>query len=208
MNHLNKIETSFFSGSKIIRASSFVFIAAALLVSGFFAPNAAFAAATVTPASGGTSISIDTTSADGGSNAFTEISGPGITEQSAGDIALGTHTVTLPSGWVFDTTSTITVFKIGNIGLGSTSITPGATSFEFTVTSVSTNASILGFNGIKVKPTGTAPSTGNMIHSGAGIVGVDGSTNFGTLSTVPGTVAKLAFATQPGGAVYGSLLNT
>lgn len=48
-----------------------------------------------------------------------------------------------------------------------------------------------------------------MTHSGAPIVGVtDGSTNFGTLSTVPGTVTYLAFEVQPGGAVYGSLLDS
>ncbi len=40
MNHLNKIKTSFFSGSKIIRTSSLAFIAAAFIVSGFFAPTA------------------------------------------------------------------------------------------------------------------------------------------------------------------------
>lgn len=207
MNHQNKTSKNLFlSGSKIIRASSFAFIAAALVVSGFFAPQSAFAAATVTPASGGTNISIDTTSADGGSNEFTELSGPGITEQVVGDIAVGIHTITLPAGWEFDTASTITIFKVGNIVLASANITPGQTSFSFEVTSISTSPSILGFNNVQVKPTGTNPSTGNMTYSGAGIVGVNGSP-FGTLSTVPGTIAQLVFATQPGGAEYGSLLN-
>ncbi|MDP3962158.1 MAG: YDG domain-containing protein, partial [Pseudorhodobacter sp.] len=209
MNHQNKTSKNLFlSGSKIIRASSFAFIAAALVVSGFFAPQSAFAAATVYPATGGTDISIDTTF-DGGSGTFTPLEGPVITESVAGDIAVGTHTITLPTGWKFDINQNITISKIiGNIVLGSTSVTPTETSFSFVVNGQSTSASILSFSNIQVVPTDTtAPSTGNMTHLGAGIVSVDGSTNFGTLSTVPGTVAQLVFATQPGGAEYGSLLN-
>lgn len=192
---------------KVFKTSSFVFIAAAFLVSGFFAPQQAFAAATVTPASEGTNISIDTTSG-GGTGIFSDLEGPAITETVAGDIASGTHTITLPSGWEFDTSSNITISKFGNIVLGFTSVTPGTNSFSFVVSSQSTAASVLGFSGLKVRPTGTTPSTGSMTYSGAGIVGVvDGSTNFGTLSTVAGAVTKLAFTTEPGGAVYGSLLN-
>lgn len=177
-------------------------------MSGFFAPQQAFAAAGVTPASDGTNISIDTTSA-GGTSTFSNLNGPAIAETVAGDIVAGTHTVTLPSGWEFDISSNITISKFGgNIVLGSTSVTPTQTSFSFVVTNQSTSGSILGFSNLKVRPTGTVSgTTGNMTYSGAGIIGVDGSTNFGTLSTVPGTVAKLVFATQPGGAEYGSLLN-
>ena len=60
---------------------------------------------------------------------------------------------------------------------------------------------------MKVRPTGTTPSTGNITYSGSGITGVDGSTNFGTLSTVPGTVTKVVFTTQPASAEYGSDLS-
>ena len=208
MNHKNKIlRNLFLSGSKIIRASSFVFIAAALIVGGFFAPNSALAAATVTPASGGINISIDTTSASGGSGIYKALSGPGINELVAGDISTGVHTITLSAGWEFEI-STISITTFGSdIVFESTSIAPSATSFSFNVTAQSTTGGIVGFGGLKVRPTGTTPSTGNMTYSGAGIVGVDGNTNFGTLSTVAGTVAKLAFTTQPGGAVYGLLLS-
>ena len=200
MNHQNKTSKNLFlSSSKIIRASSFVFIAAALIVGGFFSPSSALAAAAVTPASGGTNISIDTTSA-GGTGAYKLLSGPGINELVAGDISAGVHTITLPAGWEFEI-STISITTFGSdIVFESTSITPSPTSFSFNVTSQSTTGGIVGFAGLKVRPTGTTPSTGNMTYSGAGIEGVTPSTNFGTLSTVPGTVAKLAFATQPGNA--------
>jgi trimeric autotransporter adhesin len=207
MNHKNKIlRNLFLSGSKIIRASSFVFIAAALIVGGFFSPSSALAATTVNPASGGANISIDTTSAPGGTATFKTLTGPSFATEN-GDIDVGTHTISLPTGWEFDVASTITITPFNDIEFSSTAITPGVTSFTFEVISKSTSAGSIGFSGLKVRPTGTTPSNGNMTYSGAGIVGVSESTNFGTLSTVPGTVAKLAFATQPGGAEYGSLLN-
>ena len=197
--------------NKLFFRSSFILLSAALLVvSGFFvAVSPALAAAIVTPASEGTNISIDITSALGGSGTYKILSGPSITEIIAGDITVGTHTITLPTGWEFDTGFTINISAYGgDIVLGFTSITPDLTSFSFNVTSISTSASVLGFSNLKVRPTGTSPSTNNMTHSGGGIAGVvNGSTNFGTLSTVAGRVAKVAFTTQPGGAVYGSELS-
>ena len=199
---MNKGEFRFFG----IRSTFAVFMAA-IVLGGFFAPSSALAVATVTPASGGTNISIDTTSAPGGSGIYKALSGPGINELVAGDISTGVHTITLPAGWEFEI-STISITTFGSdIVFESTSITPSATSFSFNVTAQSTTGGIVGFGGLKVRPTGTPPSTGNMTYSGAGITGVDGSTNFGTLSTMPGTVTKLAFTIQPGDAVYGSLLN-
>lgn len=193
-------------GGSIKKPVFSVLLAAAFVVSGFFVPQSAFAAATVTPATNGTNVSIDTTSA-GGTGIHKPLSGPGINELVAGDISIGIHTITLPAGWEFEI-SAISISTFGSdIVFESISITPSPTSFSFNVTALSTTGGFVGFGGLKVRPTGTTPSTGNMTYSGAGIVGVDGSTNFGTLSTVPGTVAKLAFTTQPGGAVYGSLLN-
>ena len=113
----------------------------------------------------------------------------------------------MPTGWEFDTSSLIAITPTNDIVFDSTSITPDATSFSFEVTTPSTFAGTIIFGGLKVRPTGTTPSTGNMTYSGDGIDGVTGSTNFGTLSTVAGTVTQLVFTTQPGGAVYGSLLS-
>ena len=184
-----------------------ILIISAFVVSGFFAPNSALAAATVTPATNGTNVSIDTTSA-GGTGTYKTLSGPGINELVAGDISIGVHTITLPAGWEFEI-STINISTFGSdIVFESTNITPSATSFSFNVTTQSTTGGFVGFSDLKVRPTGTTPSIGNMTYSGASIVGVDGNTNFGTLSTVPGTVTRLAFTTEPGNAVYGSLLSS
>ncbi len=198
-----------FSSSVIFKRNMFLSLAATVFaVGGFFVADMAFAAISVTPASNGAGISIDTTSAVGGSATFVELSGPAISESAAGDIQAGTHTLTLPSGWEFDTSSTVTVVRTaGNILPASQVIHPGANSFTFTISNVSTSASSVAFiiNSLKVRPTGTtAPSIGNITYSGAGITGVSGTTNFGTLSTVPGTVAKLAFTTEPVNTVYGS----
>ncbi|MDO8743214.1 MAG: hypothetical protein Q7J30_01470, partial [Candidatus Azambacteria bacterium] len=82
-------------------------------MSGFFAPNNALAVGEVTinPATGAENVSIDTTSFTGGTGVFTDLSGPVLTETSAGGISVGSHTITLPAGWEFNTGSTVTVFS-------------------------------------------------------------------------------------------------
>ncbi len=189
-----------------------MFLAAALIVGGFFAPNFASAAATVTPASGGTDISIDTTSATGGSGDYKTLSGPSITETAPGDIVAGTHTITLPTGWEFNTGSTVNVFSTaGDITPDSQIITPDTNSFTFEITSASTLTSGLAFrfNNMQVRPTGTESGiSDDMTYSGAGIAGVDEHTNFGTLSTIAGTVTQLAFITEPTDTIYGSTISS
>lgn len=162
----------------------------------------------ISPATGGENISIDTTY-PGGSGQYTTLDSFSITESAPGQITQNTHTISLPSGWEFNVASPITILKTDAIVLASYNITPSQTSFSFTVNNISTSKATLFFSGLQVRPTTQHPntSTGNMTYSGAGIVGVDGSTNFGTLTTVAGTVTKLAFITQPGGAVYGSELS-
>ncbi|MCK4553960.1 right-handed parallel beta-helix repeat-containing protein [Candidatus Parcubacteria bacterium] len=189
-----------------------VLVCALLVVGGGIIAYKAVAVdnAVITPASGGSNVSIDTTSASGGTGEYTLLSGPAITETVPGDITEGVHTINLPSGWEFDTDSTITVLRTaGDIEPISQVITPETDSFTFTITIASTENSALAFvlNSMKVRPTGVTPSTDNMTYSGAGIVGVDGSTNFGTLTTVAGEVTQVAFTTHPGSAVYGSDLS-
>src|SRR3990167_3667285 len=117
-------------------------LATALVAGGFFAPNSALAAATVTAASGGTNISIDTTSAPGGSGVYKTLSGPSITETAPGDISVGTHVITLPAGWEFNTGSTVTVVRTaGDIEPDSQTITPDVNSFTFPITGASTENS-------------------------------------------------------------------
>src|SRR3989344_5848249 len=211
MNHQNKtVKVNSLSLVKdnflhFLKGTSFFITAIALVAGGFFAPSSALAAATVTAGGNGTNISIDTSSA-GTSPSWKSLGGPSFGTEN-GDIATGIHTISLPTGWEFDTSSLIAITPTNDIVFDSTSITPDATSFSFEVTTPSTFAGTIIFGGLKVRPTGTTPSTGNMTYSGDGIDGVTGSTNFGTLSTVAGTVTQLVFTTQPGGAVYGSLLS-
>ena len=188
-----------------------VILTAILIVSGFFVASFALAAegVAISPATGGENVSIDTTF-PGGTGDYTTLDSFSITESVPGQITQGVHTISLPSGWEFNMASTITIFRTDAIVLASYNITPDQTSFSFTVNSISTSNSTLFFNGLQVRPTTQHPNTsnGNITHSGADIIGVtNGSTSFGTLSTVAGTVTKLAFTTQPGSAEYGSNLS-
>ncbi|HRH21965.1 MAG TPA: MBG domain-containing protein, partial [bacterium] len=183
----------------------------ALFLGGFFVAHTLLAAVTVTPATGGTNISIDTTSAMGGTatyTAFGSVTGPLITESSVGQITAGTHVLSLPAGWEFNTSQNVTIGIGGgsNLTLTAQVVTPAATSLSFNVSSVSSNSpATLNFSGIQVRPTGTVVSSGNMTHSGAAISDVtDGVTNFGTFSTTAGAVKQLGFATQPANITYGS----
>ena len=169
MNHQNKtLGKKFLFISKTTRVSFFIFVAAALIVGGFFAPSSALAAATVNPASGGTGISVDTF---GGM--FKALNGPSFGTEN-GDIAIGIHTINLPDGWEFDTDSTITIFAFNDIVIADTTVQPVADSFSFEVTSQSNSGGAVGFSGLKVRPTVTDLSNeGNMTYSGMGILGVD-----------------------------------
>ncbi len=166
----------------------------------------------ITPATGGTNISIDTTSAPGGSATYVTLTGgPVITESAVGDIALGIHTLTLPAGWQFDTTQNVTIGVGGTTELSVSAqvVTPGLTTLSFNVTAVSqTGTGILTFSGMKVVPTGTTTSSGEITMTAGTVTGVtNGVTSFGTLSTVPGVATKLTFTTQPSAtSTYGSPL--
>jgi hypothetical protein len=179
-------------------------VVTSLAVGGFFIYSFAFAigGVTVTPASNGNNISIDTTSTSGGTGVYKSLTGPTITENIAGSIKLGTHIITLPSGWEFKTSSLVTVGIGGGdieVQESETGITPNLSSFSFNVTKESTSPSPIMFFGLKVRPTGTVVGTGNITYSGIGITGVDASTNFGTLTTIAGTPTQLKVETQANG---------
>jgi len=175
------------------------------------APNivlADSASVNISVATGGDAVSIDTSSASS-SSAYTTLDPINISETDPNQIAVGTHVVSLPTGWEFNTSAHITAFKGDGLALASYNITPDLNFFSFTVITPSTVSTFLMLSGMQIRPTGTTPSTGGEItHSGAAIAGVtNGSTSFGTLSTVAGTITKLVFLTQPGGTVYGSTLS-
>lgn len=166
---------------------------------------------TLTLATGGEAVSIDTTSYDGGTEAWTSLTGPVITEGASGDISTGVHTLTLPAGWEFNTGQNVTIAIGGSseLGLSAQIITPGTTTLSFNVTiASSTGTGMLTFSGIQVRPTGTAISSSDITQTAGIIAGVtNGVTSFGTLTTVPGDVTQLAITTQPDDTVYGSTIS-
>ncbi len=164
----------------------------------------AYAAATVTTATGGSAISADTT---GGS--YTTLTGPTITEGSNRDVpASGTIVLNAPSGFSFNTGATVAASIVKDNGTGtcftfsSANATPAATTITYTVTARDSNTNTrchVTFSNIQVRPTaGTPLASGNITHTGtASIVGMTSSTNLGTLTEVVGAKNKLAVTTQP-----------
>ena len=75
------------------------------------APEAAFATASVTAATGGSAISADTT---GGT--FTALTGPVITEGATGDVGLGAIILNAPSGVTFATTTNSVTATVATAG--------------------------------------------------------------------------------------------
>lgn len=140
---------------------------------------AATAAASVSPATGGEGL------AQG--SGFVTLSFAFINESAAGEIGVGTHTINLPSGWEFDTSSQVKIATNSSVMVISpTSLNPGANSFSFQVQSPSVTASSISIQDMRVRPTGS--TNGNITHGGASIAGVtNGVTSFGSLSVQGGT---------------------
>jgi len=82
-------------------------IALLLFASAFICNNAA--AGTMVLATGGGAISADTTSAPGGSGAWTALTGPTYQESVKADLSTGTAILTAPAGFEFNTAATVTV---------------------------------------------------------------------------------------------------
>ena len=173
-----------------------------------------FATVTITPATGGSSISADTT---GGT--YTSLTGPIIAEGATGDIGgsgtnPGTIILNVPSGFVFDTggvAATVLVTRtagsgsdnrnINDLASGSTiAVTRTTTTLTITITAATSNAvrNSLTWQNVRVRPSaGTPLALGNITEIGTlTVTGVTGSTNFGTLTEVVGVKTQLVFITQ------------
>lgn len=183
-----------------LKAISFVLV---ILVALFTTVTNVLAATTVTAATGGSSISSTTA---GGT--YTSLTGPVITEGAVGDVTTGagsTGTIILnaPSGFEFDTGGTAPTVKIDRVsGNGadsrninsvtdgtSVAITSISTSqITFTITSSGNNGvkNSLTWQNVRVRPqSGQTTASGNITESGtAGVNGVTGSTNLGTLTEI------------------------
>lgn len=185
--------------------------AAVLFAQIFLLIPIAQATATVTAATGGSLISADTT---GGT--YTSLTGPVISEGAVADIGRGTIILNVPSGFIFDTGSTaptVLLTRTGGSGSNSKNINSAASGSSLIITSITTTqitftvtnttsggvTNSLTWQNVRVRPSaGTPLASGNITKSGtATIIGVIGSTNFGTLTEIVGAQSQLVIATQP-----------
>lgn len=158
-------------------------------------------AQTVTPATGGASIS-----ADNFGTTWTTLTGPVIQETAPGQLTPGQIRFQTPTGFIFDSggtapTITVTSPKSGKITVTVSSRT--STEIIFNVTGSSSgnpknNPHRLEFANIRVRPSqGTPLATGNISNAGSAAPG--GTTNYGTLTMVAGANAKIRVETAAGG---------
>lgn len=141
------------------------------------------AAAAVTPAGGGSSISADTNLA-GGSGSTTLV-GPSLVTAAAGDLGVGSIVLTSPAGFQFVASSA----SAGTTGAGCPTVGPvvtTTTTVTIPITVASTGACTLTVSGLQVRPTLGTPlaTTGNITNTGTS--GPAAATNYGTLTEVPG----------------------
>ncbi|MBI2763884.1 MAG: hypothetical protein HYX54_09090 [Chloroflexi bacterium] len=156
-------------------------------------PGTALAAVTVTAATGGGAISADTAAASPGNGAYTSLTGPAVTEGTAGELAAGTIILDLPSGFTFDAGSGTATKSAGcNLAIDSVVVTTDSATLTLSGTSATTACTIT-FSGLRVRPTvGTPLQSGTISNTGS--VGPGG--NWGTLQEVAGAPV-LSFSQQP-----------
>lgn len=155
-----------------------------------------FAAASVsTPATG--NVSSDSL----GSGTSVSLPSIVVAEGAAADIATGSITLTAPAGYNFDQTSIPDVVYAGGNGLAGNAVAAvSATTLTLTISNASAGAgdtmTIGGVTPIKVRVTAGTPmaAAGNILMTAGTIAGINGATNFGTLTQVAGTAATLAIA--------------
>lgn len=194
-NFFNKLSTRLAIGA--------IVISAALGVSMY----ASATAGPITAATGGTNISIDTTSA-GGTGAYTTLTGPTITEATSSEWLVGrTIILNAPAGFEFNAAATVSVSKSPVISTLLVGYPVGVSSSQVSIVISNTSdmPTSVTFSGIEVRPTSTTSSQVPANITVTGTAGVTG--NAGVLTTVPGVATKLTFTTQPSAtSTYGSPL--
>lgn len=159
-------------------------------------------AGTVSAATGGSAISADT-AATCGSGSWTSLSGPSYAETVNGDLNNGTVVLTAPTGFQFNTASTVRIRlltgdsnankNMNNAAVGGVvaTATVTASTITFSVFSKSQGNTLnsISWEGIQVRPSNASPTvSGNIVASGtSGIAAVASSSNFGSLATVDDT---------------------
>ncbi len=166
------------------RARLAVLVAGGALIAALFPmAGSVLAASTVTSATGGAAISADTALTAPGSNTSTLLAGPSIAVTAAGDIAIGTITITAPTGFEFPSALTPTV-TVGATGATIAFLTGTTTVLTFDVTVANTAAGTVAFSGIRVVPIAGTPLASGELQIG-GTAGVTDATA-GLLTEVPG----------------------
>ena len=177
---------------------------------------------TLTAATGGGAISVD----NFGTGAWVTLTGPIYNEGISGDVSSGTLVLKAPAGFEFDTGGVAPTVKVTGNATNATFNVNGATTgtslavssvtastITFTVTAESTSTNALTWQNIRVRPTaGTPLSTGNITLDAASTGSlrdvVTGTSNLGTLSSVPGALSgyKLSAASATPGAGASDLI--
>ncbi len=179
------------------------FIAVLIAVISLVCGNRAFAASgvNVVAATGGSSISADTT---GGT--YTTLTGPSFTENNPGGVATGTIILNAPAGFVFNAAASVTVNLTHSgqgtdLTLSSTTATVTTSNITINVTSKTTGSRLatIAFVNVQVRPSaGTPLATGTITKSGTSSFSETGSVgNYGTLTETVGALRYL-FVTLPG----------
>lgn len=164
----------------------------------------AYAAVSITTATGGSSISADTTS-----GTYTMLTGPTIQEGASRDIpGTGTIVLSAPSGFIFNTGAIVTATITRDTGnkncftFASNTATPTTSTITFSTSTSDSNTNTychVTFSNVQVRPSsGTPLASGNITYTGSAVVsGLATGTNLGTLTEVIGANNKLAITTQP-----------
>lgn len=176
----------------------------------------AYAAALVTPATGGTNISADS-AADAPSPAWTTLGNIVITEGANADFA-GAQTnktliLTAPTGFRFNSgVGSATYTTGGNITAASISVTSSTATVTFSV-SLTNKTDSMTISGLRAQPLSSYPrASGNILRASANpgtgtIAGITSSTNFGTLSESVGLLpANISLPVVSGTAAEGETL--
>jgi len=176
----------------------------------YFSDKYAISVRLLEPATGG-----DAISADDANTTLTPLTGPRITEDTAGELSLGgTIILTAPSGYEWDTVGAVPSVTVqeayGTSTLLSVSYTSRTTStVTFTVDAISTVASQPGeviFSGLQIRPTtGVVPNTGELTN--AGTTGPGNSINMGTLTMIAGTPTQVVYTQSPSAGTMNEVLS-
>jgi hypothetical protein len=155
-------------------------------------PGTALAASVSGGLTGGSAISLDTTSASGGSGSWTLLAGQSTLQGANGEFNGGIIVVSAPFGFEF-LPGSANVFTVSCSGISLSPTTTGS-SIQIGITGTNSGDCGIAINALQVRPTTTTPTSGIMAVTYSGFLP---SANIGGLGSVPGSPARLDFTTPP-----------